>query len=608
MAYYLCAGLTATFVVRVESVTERTLTGVDATMSEEARAKKISENNKAIVEEAIKGTGYAAFVKAMFYGNEYYIFVTETYKDVRLVGNPPDAIGKFGGDSDNWMWPRHTGDFSLFRIYAGKDNKPADYSLENVPLKPRYFLPISLKGVQEGDFTMVMGFPGRTQEYLTSYGIKLIQEESNPYKVAIRNVRLRKMQEFMQANDGVRIQYAAKYASIANYWKKWDGENRGLKRANTISKKQKLEEEFQQWVAQDEARKKQYSTLFGDFAIAYLQLGKVMRGVDYFSEAILATEAFDFGYDLQDLVGESTNKVSKAQLDKIKSLANAFFKDYHAPLDKEMFKICMQAYFKDVPSILHPSFMEGFETAKLNELAENVYSNSILSDAKRFDTWVESLAKEGEAEKALKQFENDKGMQLLGDFLAVFYSKIQPNSRQATIKIELLQRTYLKGLREMQPTRKFYPDANSTLRFTFGKVDSYLPADGVYYAPTTTLEGIFEKEKIVTEYNDYKVPEKLRELFSNKNYGQYANAKGQMPVCFAASNHTTGGNSGSPIMNGDGELIGLNFDRNWEGTMSDIAYDPNRVRNIGADVRYILFIIDKYAGATHLVNEMKLVK
>jgi hypothetical protein len=583
-------GLTATFIIRVEDVTAKILKGLPTNATEEERRKWVEANTPAVIKEATEGTHYGAIVRPMFYGGEYYLFVTETFKDVRLVGTPPENIGKFGGDTDNWMWPRHTGDFSVFRVYAGKDNKPADYSKDNVPLKPRHFFPISLKGVKQNDFTMVMGFPGRTQEYLTSYAVQLLQDEINPKRVALRNVRLRKMKEFMEASPAVRIQYSAKYASIANYWKKWDGENRGLKRANTIAKKRTIESEFDTWVKQDKTRQEKYGYLMPSFVKTYSDLAKVDLAREYFGEAILAIEILDFAYDVADVVGKTEGKLSDEQVGKLRNLAKAFYKDFHAPLDKEIFKICIQAYKSDVRTELHPAYFPD---------VESVYNNSVLASQAKFEAW---LAK-GES----KGISDDEAVKFLTAHLQMYSSKISPITRKANAEIDLLQRTYINALREMQPIRKFYPDANSTLRLTYGKIDDYFPADGVYYAPTTTLEGVFEKEKIVTEYNDYIVSERLRELYLKKDYGDYG-MNGQMPVCFTASNHTTGGNSGSPIINAKGELIGVNFDRNWEGTMSDISYDITRVRNIGVDIRYVLFIIDKFAGASHLVKEMKLVK
>ncbi len=583
-------GLTATFIIRVEDVTAQALKGIPANATEEERKKIIDANLPAIIEAATKGTHHKAIIRPMFYGNEYYMFVTETFKDVRLVGAPPETIGKFGGDTDNWMWPRHTGDFSVFRVYAGKDNLPADYSKDNVPMKPRHFFPISLKGIQKNDFTMVMGFPGRTQEYLTSYAVKLLQEDINPNRVRLRDVRLHKMHAFMEASPTVRIQYSAKYASIANYWKKWDGENRGLKRANTIAKKKAIEREFDTWVAQDNTRREKYGNLMPSFATTYQELSKVDLAREYFSEAILAIELFDFTYDVQDIVGTTTGTLSAEQKEKLTSLATAFFKDFHAPLDQEIFKVCIKAYQNDIQAALHPSYFPD---------ATTLYKNSVLASQATFKAWLEK----GD----IASLEKDEAIKFMKEFMRLYFSSIQPVARKCNMQIDLLQRTYLNGLREMQPNRKFYPDANSTLRLTYGKVDDYLPADGVYYAPTTTLDGVFEKEKITTEYNDYKVSERLRDLYQRKDYGDYG-VNGKLPVCFAASNHTTGGNSGSPIINAEGELIGVNFDRNWEGTMSDISYDVTRVRNIGVDIRYVLFIIDKFAGASHLIKEMKLIK
>ncbi|RNI30557.1 S46 family peptidase [Rufibacter latericius] len=604
-------GLTATFIVRMEDVTKQILGDVPAGLPEAEREKRVQANIKKVQAQTTANSHYEASIRPFFYGNEYYMYVTETFKDIRLVGAPTESIGKFGGDTDNWMWPRHTGDFSLFRIYAGPDNKPAAYSPNNKPYVPKHHLPISLAGIQQGDFTMVFGFPGRTTEYLPSQAVREIAEISDPAKVKIRTVKLGILDQDMKADPKVRIQYAAKYASVSNAHKKWIGEMRGLRKLDAIAKKQALEQQFAQWVAQETGRKATYSQVLPQFEQNYGTLAKgITLARDYFNEAVLGVELLNYAQNFLNLASTlqqndpaATGKgTAQEQVDKLQKSAAGFFKNYNLATDKKVFSALLQLYSKDLDAAFQPSVLQVVAKqykGDWNAYADQVYANSQLTSLEK----VQGLLQLPPAQQLTKLLA-DPAIQLLHGFASVYQTKVLPTYTALNDQNTLLNRTYLQGLREMQKDRKFYPDANLTLRVSYGQVDTYKPADGVTYDYYTTLEGIMEKEDPAVA--DYKVPAKLKELYQKKDYGPYA-LNGQMPVAFIASNHTTGGNSGSPVINARGELIGTNFDRNWEGTMSDIMYDPDRVRNISMDARYFLFIVEKFAGAGHLVKEMTLV-
>ncbi len=600
-------GLTATFIVRMEDVTGQVLKDMPANLAEAEREARVRANIDAIQKAAVQGTHYDASIKPYFYGTEYYMFITETFRDVRLVGAPPSAIGKFGGDTDNWMWPRHTGDFSLFRVYAGPNNKPAAYAAENKPYVPKHFLPISLTGVKESDFTMVFGFPGRTTEYLPSYAVKEIYEVSNPAKIAIRETKLNILDKHMKASDAVRIQYAAKYASISNYHKKWIGENRGLKKLNAVARKQELEKQFSAWVNASPDRQAKYGTVLTDFEKNYNNLNGITLSRDYFIEAALGVELINYAQAYVNFVEMINKKAPQADIEKtLKNLNNyaGFYKNYNMAADKEVFAALMEMYYNNVDPKFQPEYFRNLaaKTYKGNfkAFADNVYNKSFLTSPEKLK---ETLAKTTVTNTKL--IEKDPAYLLAKAFLDNYRSKIAPTYTQANDANTLTNRTFVTGLREMQTDRKFYPDANSTLRVAYGQVAGYEPMDGVRYEYYTTLEGLMEKAD--QTHDDFKVPQKLIDLYNAKDYGQYA-VNGEMPIAFVATNHTTGGNSGSPVINARGELIGTNFDRAWESTMSDIMYDPDRVRNITLDVHYTLFIIDKFAGAGHLIQEMKLVR
>ena len=600
-------GLTATFIVRMEDVTQQILAGIPANVAEAEREKMVQQNISKVRQQATAGTHYDAVIRPFFYGNEYYMYVTETFRDIRMVGAPPSSIGKFGGDTDNWMWPRHTGDFSIFRIYAGEDNKPADYSPNNKPYKPKHHLPISMSGVQENDFTMVFGFPGRTNEYLTSHAIEEIYEVSNPAKIKIRDTKLAILDKDMKASDAIRIQYAAKYASVANAWKKWIGENRGLRKANTIARKQELEKQFTQWANADASRKQTYGNLINEFANNYAALEGITISRDYVMEAAWGVELVKYANDyikLNELLeAKAPQQEINAQLDRLERGIPGFFKNYNAPTDKKVFVALMNMYYEGIDPKMHP---EVFKTVRqkykgdFSKYADEVYSKSLFTSEKGVRQAIADI-KAGKG----NPLKNDVGFQLANSINSHYQASVLPTYTKVNDNLNLLYRTYVAGLREMQADRKFYPDANSTLRVAYGKVEPYEPVDGVKYKYYTTLEGIIEKAASGAA-EDYAIPARLQELYDKKDYGPYG-VNGQLPVAFIASNHTTGGNSGSPVINANGQLIGTNFDRNWEGTMSDLTYNPDQVRNISVDVRYMLFIVDKFAGAGHLVKEMTLV-
>ena len=600
-------GLTATLIIRMEDVTSKVLANVTPGMSDAEREKKVNEAIASIIKEATANTHYGAYIRPFFYGNEYYMFVTETFKDVRLVGAPPSSIGKFGGDTDNWMWPRHTGDFSIFRIYANKDNKPAEYSKDNVPYKPKYVIPISIKGIEENDFTMVYGFPGRTTEYLSSYAVNMIMNESDPAKVKIRETRLGIWDVDMKANDKIRIQYSAKYASLANYWKKWDGEMKGLKKADAINKKKLFEQDFLLKVNTDDAAKGKYGNLFSDFEKMYAEISIWSKQRDYHSEAIMGIEIVgvaSYFYDVMEILntGKKAADVEK-YLNKINGEVNEFYRNFNAATDEKICAAMLKTYIDNIDKSQQASVFSEIQKkykGDFKKYAKDLYSKSMfVSEAKVKAALLDM-------DKNYKKIEKDPAYKLMYSCLSKYKKEVLPTYTDLDAKINTLNRTYMKAMRELVTTKKYYPDANSTLRVTYGKVNGYYPKDGVHYNYYTTLEGVMEKENPAVD--EFIVFPKLKELYKNKDYGQYANKKGELPVAFCASNHTTGGNSGSPVFNAEGQLIGTNFDRNWEGTMSDIIYNPDQVRNIVLDVRFTLFVIDKFAGAGYLLNEMKIIK
>lgn len=585
-------GITASFIVRIEDVTKQVL----KIQEENSDSKIINEKIKDISDKAVEGTNLKANIKSYFAGNQYFMAVYKIYKDVRLVGAPPSAIGKFGGDTDNWVWPRHTGDFSMFRIYADKNNEPADYSQDNQPLKPLKSLSISLKGVKANDFTMVFGYPGTTNEYLTSHAIKQIVEIENPEKIEIRTKKLDIINNSMNSSELLRIKYSAKAAGVANSWKRWIGEIKGLNRFNTIEEKQELEHRFTEWVSKKNKRIEKYGNVLSEMAKLYAEKEKYAYAYSYATEAGLrGAEIISFANTINySLKNAKTNKT------KLIAFANQFFKDFDYETDKRIFAELFSLYINKTADEFLPEEFKVLRASDINKFANDIYTESKFTKLESTVDFINNYNKEQQA-----QLENDAVVKIANSILINYRKNIAPKYFEIDNKVAELQKTWLAGLMEMESNKTFYPDANSTFRVAYGHVKGYSPRDAVSFNHYTTLEGIMEKDN--PNIYDYDVPAKLKDLYKNKDYGRYTQ-DGKIPVCFVANNHTTGGNSGSPVLNGNGELIGLNFDRAWEGVMSDMKYDPEICRNIALDIRYVLFIVDKYAGAKHLIEEMNIIE
>lgn len=598
-------GLEVKFLVRMDDVTNRVLKNLTPGMNERERLMSIQQVADSLIQLAEKeGVGYEAIIRPFYYGNQYYMFVYQVYKDVRLVGAPPDAIGKFGGDTDNWVWPRHTGDFSLFRIYADKNNNPAPYSPSNVPFKPKKFFKISMRGVKEGDFTLVYGFPGRTQQFITSHAVNLLINQSNPNKIGLRDIRLSIFKSFMDANDTIAIKYAAKHARVANAWKKWIGETMGLRRLDAVAQKQELENMFAAWAATNPELKERYGWLLPKFQNLYSELAPLSLVVDYRNEAVYGVELLSFASRFERLLSMAIDpKADKEKLieqrENLKDYVRDFFKDFELDVDREVFAALMKAYQERVPQKLQPEFLNKFmlQSGNWRQLAGQIYSQTVFADSVRVLTLLNDIDS-----TSAREFLNDPIFNIYFEFEDYYRKNVQKRYFEITDSLEILYRTYVEGLMRMQPDKRFYPDANSTLRIAYGKVTGFNPRDGVVYDYYTTIDGIYEKSQ-QRNVPDYVPPKRLMELYQAKDFGPYA-VNGTVPVAFIASNHTTGGNSGSPVLDAEGNLIGVNFDRCWESTMSDVMFDPNYCRNISLDMRYALFIIDKYAGAKNLINEM----
>jgi hypothetical protein len=600
-------GLTVTILKRMEDVTDKVLAGVTEDMAQADRDKLVGNNIADIQKKAVEGTGYRASVRPFYMGNQYFLFVNESFRDVRLVGAPPSAIGKFGGETDNWIWPRHTGDFSLFRIYANKENKPADYSSENVPYKPAYFFPISIKGVKEGDFTMVFGYPGSTNEYVPSYYIDMVKNYINPKIIDIRTKKIEIMEAAMNTDPLIRIQYSAKKSGLANSWKKWQGEILGLDKMNTIAKKQEYEAQFTRWTDGDNTRKAKYGSLLPAYKDLYASLKDYTLVNSYTNEVFNGAEAINLAKSMKNLIDltekNSAEDVIKKAKDNLVASSKDFFKDYNKATDKKLFVVVMKMYGENIDSKwLVPEYVK-FKTACKGDFAsaaDKIYEKSVFTDEAKFTAFVNGFNK-----SSVAKIKKDQ-LYLLGtnatDFIA---TNVRGEIIRINGEIQKLNESYMTAQMEFDKNRVFYPDANSTLRVSYGKVMGYKSKDAVYFTHYTTLKGIMEKDN--PAIFDYDVPAKLKELYATKDYGRYTQ-DGEVPVCFIANNHTTGGNSGSPVINGDGQLIGVNFDRAWEGVASDMSFNPDQSRNISLDIRYALFIIDKFAGAGYLLNEMKIVE
>ena len=599
-------GLTVTFLVYMEDVTAKVLDGVTDGMSESERNAKIKKNMSAVENEAIEGTHYTAKIKPFYYGNQYFLFVNEVFEDVRLVGVPPESIGKFGGDTDNWMWPRHTGDFSLWRIYTDKDGNPAPYSPDNIPLKSKKYFPISIKGVNEGDFTLVFGYPGSTQQFLISDAVDIVANVQNPIAIHARDLRLEAMKRQMEKSTEIRLMYSAKANSISNGWKKWIGESKGINECGVVARKIAEEQEFEKWVNANPERQKQYGTLLSDMKKLYVDYKKQVKSFTFLSETFIGVEINRLMCTRLNWFATSCapdvwtdEQFEKGKVELAENM-RSFYSSYNVDIDSECFVELMYYYFSEQDPELVPESLRKYINMPKSEW------QAFLDREKKKAPYL------FDGEKMMERIQKAKRKdwaKLLDDELYIFvmaayqaYVSAYYAMDRTETQLDLYYRTYVKALMEKDTDKTFYPDANLTMRVTYGNVKGFDPSDGVRYTHYTTLAGVIAKDN--PDIFDYKVDPKLKELFAKHDFGPYANDKGELPVCFIASNHTTGGNSGSPVIDADGNLIGINFDRVWQGTMSDINYDVNRCRNISLDVRYFLFIVDKFAGAQNIIDEL----
>ncbi|MBT3739205.1 MAG: S46 family peptidase [Flavobacteriales bacterium] len=591
-------GMFVSFLIRMEDVTKEINKVLTDDMSESERSKAASAASKALIEEATKDTDYRADVETFYHGNEFYLFVYQRYTDIRMVGAPPSSIGKFGGDTDNWMWPRHTGDFSMFRVYADKKNQPADYSADNVPLKPKHHLPVSLKGVEDGDFAMVWGYPGSTDRYLSSWGVEQAVDLHNPTVVDIRAAKLAVLRKYMNADETVKIQLASSYARTANYWKYYIGQTEQLVNNNVHSKKTALEADFTMWVNAKPARQAKYGETLKLMEDYYAATDKGVKNNVYLMEAVVrGPSAALFAYRMASALKRGIS--DQAMMDRmsraLKDQATEHFSTFHAESDRDLMAVLWEMYANNVPRDQLPAFIsdvaasgEGF----IN-FADVIYEESIFMSEERF---TEFLASPDSAILA-----DDPLTKVADGFREAYFG-----SRDEALENSQARayRLWTAGVREMMPDHNWSADANSTMRMTYGHVGSYVPKDGVIYNHYTTLEGVMEKED--PNNPEFVVPPRLKELYNAKDYGRYADKNGNLPIGVISGNDITGGNSGSPLINAKGELIGCAFDGNWESMSGDIFFEDELQRCISVDVRYILFVIDKYAGAGHLVDEMTL--
>lgn len=595
-------GLTITMLVRMEDVTNRVLAQVREDMDEDARQLAIRNAIRTISREASENGKYQTQVSPFYYGNEYYLYVFEVYRDVRLVGAPPSAVGKFGGDVDNWMWPRHSGDFALFRVYADAGNNPADYSPSNVPYRPKHFLPVSNNGVELHDFTLVYGFPGTTTQYLTSHEVDYIIERRNPAAIDFRTSILQLYEQEMSKSDKVRIQYASKHARVSNSWKRWMGENRGLKRLDAVEVKRTLEADFERWTTSGQGAA--YRGLMQQFDQLYQEYLPYSYATTLYNEAGRASEIVRFAQSFTSLVElsrEATPDMQKIQeeLGRLKTSAEAFFKDYHLPIDKMVFSELTRQYIEKSDPEFLPATLR--QMNNLPRFSENLFAKTFLVSEEKTMQFLNNYKV-----KDHRKLEKDPAYKYAAELLAFYQNQVAGRERQMAGSLNQLYRYYTAGLRKMLPQKNFFPDANGTLRITYGRVEGSDPRNAVSFRKYTTGDGILEKAAM-EEIEDYRIPARLQQLLEARQYGDFG-YNGDLKVNFIASNHTTGGNSGSPVIGSRGELIGLNFDRSWESTMSDIMFDPEQCRNIAVHSQYILWVISQYAGMDYLLDEMIIIK
>lgn len=597
-------GLTATFINSITDVTDQVLEGVTEEMEAKERQSLVDQNMRKVQMGAKKEAYQTAKVSSFYKGNQFFLAIQTTYRDVRLVGTPPQSIGKFGSDTDNWMWPRHTGDFSIFRIYADENNLPAEYSENNKPYKPKHFLPISIDGIEEDDFTLVVGFPGRTDEYLTSFAVKSKMDARNPARVKVRETSLAVLDKKMRKDEATRLKYASKFAGIANYWKFWIGESKGLKKFNAVAEKEKYEAEFTKHINQDPALKAKYGELLP-------QLKELYGGIEKYG-VLLDTNSEMFSRNTEmTLIATILSQLVKLYDDNGEAIYNQYkgrygdyikgmYKDFDAEVDQEVFAALVNEYVKDTDEkYISKAISDGLANQTAAEFAKEVYTNSVLTDGTKMLALIN-----GDYKNLKEVLANDTAYQIANAQRTLIDKEVSAPYNEMNAEINNLMRLYMEGQMEVFKDKKFYPDANSTLRVAYGKVRGYSPKDAVYYTPQTYLSGVMEKYK-PGDY-EFDVPKKLIELYKTKDYGQYAE-NGKMPVCYLATNHITGGNSGSPVIDAHGNLIGLAFDGVWEGTMEDIFYKPEVCMSIMVDARYVLFIIEKLGGAQNLIDELTLV-
>jgi hypothetical protein len=597
-------GLTVTFLVRIEDVTTKVKSALSETMDEELRNLAIRRISDSLSTKAVEGTHYSAFVRPFFGGNQFFLFVNEIFTDVRMVGAPPSSIGKYGADTDNWMWPRHTGDFSIFRVYANADNKPADYSPNNVPYKPKHHLPISLKGIEKGDFAMIMGYPGSTERYMTSWEVEETETITNANRAYIRGIRQEILLEDMLADDAVRIKYSSKYASSSNYWKYSIGQNQALKQLKVQDNKRNWESEFNSWVAGNAQRTEKYGNALNYIKSSVEERRELRNALEYMNETIFrGAEIVSFAARMEGFYsvlkeGKEANVTRRAE--QLKASARDFYKNYNAPTDQKASAAMFKLFIKNVDPKFHPSIIDEIKEKYGNDL------DAFMDDLFKTTIFVDSV-------KLWAFLQNPDTTTLLNDWafrtakstnqkITSIFEEIKPKNLQ----YQKGHRQFVAGLLEKNQGRAMYPDANGTIRFTYGQVLDYYPKDAVHYRYYTTLKGVMEKED--PSNWEFVVPEKLKELYNKKDFGPYAMKNGEMPLAFLSNNDITGGNSGSPVLNAKGQLIGCAFDGNWEAMSGDIVFEPEYQRTISVDIRYVLFIIDKYAGAGHLVKEMTIVR
>jgi hypothetical protein len=585
-------GLSVTFLVSMSDVTEA------VTATDDSVRESVIEGLKKAAEEA--NPNCKAMVESFYNDNAYYLIVYKIYRDVRFVGAPPASIGKFGGETDNWMWPRHTGDFSMFRVYAGKDNEPAEYSEDNKPYVPKQSLKISLKGINEGDFTMIMGYPGSTQRYQTEAQLQQMMD-SHDISIAARTVRQDIMWKWMEKDPSIRLKYADKYANSANGWKKWIGEKKAFADLDIIGKEHEKEAEFQKWIDKKSDRKALYGTSVQDIADGVKANAQNENDLRLLGETVLNIELCTFNLIFDNVCSRFLDKGidTVAAIDKALEAVKSRYEDYCEPLDHEMAAALLKHYRDNARKENYLEIIgEDFATLDIDKYVDGLYKESIFTS---FDKLKEAVESGG-----MDTVRNDPANILLMAPLKVYYRLGKGMDKDAEAKVQTASKAYTAGLMEWQKGKAMYPDANFTMRLTYGTVKSYSPKDALTYKYYSTIYGVIEKED--PDNYEFKVPAKLKQLYINRDYGRYAMADGNLPCCFLTNNDITGGNSGSPVLNAKGELIGLAFDGNWESMSSDVMFEPDLQRCICVDIRYVLFLVDKFGGAGYLTKEMNIVK